>query len=253
MKLKDSPVLVTGAASGLGEASARMLAAAGARVALLDIQIEKAQQIAAEIGGLAIPCDVTAPTDAERAIAEAREAHGTARLLLNCAGGGAARRVVGRDGVMPLEAFTQVINLNLVGAFNMTRLAAADMMATEPMPDGERGMVLFTTSVAAYEGQIGQAAYTAAKGGLAALVIQLAREFASAGIRVMGIAPGIFLTPLLYKASPEVQQSLAESIPFPKRLGHADEFAELVVHTVQNRYLNGEVIRLDGAVRLAPR
>lgn len=253
MKLKDTPVVVTGAASGLGEASARMLAAAGARVALLDIQIDKAQKIAAEIGGLAVSCDVTDATGAERAIAEAREAHGTARLLLNCAGGGAARRVVGRDGVMPLDAFTQVINLNLVGAFNMTRLAAADMMATEPMSDGERGLVLFTTSVAAYEGQIGQAAYTAAKGGLAALVIQLAREFASAGIRVMGIAPGIFLTPLLYTASLEVQRSLAESIPFPKRLGHADEFAELVVHTVQNRYLNGEVIRLDGAVRLAPR
>lgn len=141
-----------------------------------------------------------------------------------------------------------MINLNLVGAFNMTRLAAADMMATKPMSDGERGMVLFTTSVAAFEGQIGQAAYTAAKGGLAALVIQLAGEFATAGIRVMGIAPGIFLTPLLYKASPEVQQSLAESIPFPKRFGHADEFAELVVHTVQNRYLNGEVIRLATAL-----
>jgi NAD(P)-dependent dehydrogenase (short-subunit alcohol dehydrogenase family) len=253
MHLSHTAALVTGGASGLGAATARALAAAGARVALLDVQADKAAALAQEIGALAVTCDVTDPASAEQAIATARAAHGPARVLVNCAGGGGARRVVGRDGPMPLELFQKTIQLNLVGAFNMTRLAAADMMATEPTEDGERGLVLFTTSVAAFEGQIGQSAYTAAKGGLAALTIQLAREFASAGVRVMAVAPGIFLTPLLDTASPEVQRSLAESIPFPRRLGDADEFAELVLHIVRNRYLNGEVIRLDGAVRLAPR
>lgn len=253
MQLQDTAAVVTGAASGLGAATARALAAAGARVALFDVQTEKAEALAREIGGLAVHCDVTDPASAEQAIATARAAHGPARVLVNCAGGGGARRVVGRDGPMPLEAFQKIVQLNLVGAFNITRLAAADMLATEPVDDGERGLVLFTTSVAAYEGQIGQSAYTASKGGLAALTIQLAREFASAGVRVMAVAPGIFQTPLLDTASPEVQRSLAESIPFPRRLGQADEFAGLVLHIVRNRYLNGEVIRLDGAVRLAPR
>lgn len=253
MHLQDTPALVTGAASGLGAATARALARAGARVALLDIQLDKARALAAEIGGQAIACDVTDADAAEQAVATARAAHGPACLLVNCAGGGGARRVVSRDGPMPLELFRRTLELNLVGAFNLTRLAAADMLAAEPMADGERGLVLFTTSVAAYEGQIGQAAYTAAKGGIAALTIQLAREFASAGVRVMAIAPGIFQTPLLDTASPEVQRSLAESIPFPRRLGQPDEFADLALHIARNRYLNGEVIRLDGAVRLAPR
>jgi NAD(P)-dependent dehydrogenase (short-subunit alcohol dehydrogenase family) len=252
MDLNNTAVLVTGGASGLGEATATKLAAQGARVAILDVQDEKARDVAQRIGGVAIHCDVTDPQSAEQAIAQAREQHGVARVLVNCAGGGVGKRVVGKNGPMALEDFTRVVNLNLFGAFNMTRLAAADMIAADPVGE-ERGVILFTTSVAAYEGQIGQAAYAAAKGGLVSLTIQLAREFAQFGVRVMSVAPGIFLTPLLYTASPEVQESLAKSIPFPSRLGQPDEFADLVQHIVTNRYLNGEVIRLDGATRLAPR
>lgn len=252
MELQGLAALVTGGASGLGEATARQLAKEGARVAILDIQLERAQAIAAEIGGLALHCDVTSAESATKAIAAARAAHGVARVLVNCAGGGAARRVVGKEGPMPLEDFVRVVNLNLFGTFNVTRLAVADMMGAEPIA-GERGLVLFTTSVAAFEGQVGQAAYTASKGALAALTIQMAREFAPSAVRVMAIAPGIFHTPLLDTASPQVQASLAEAIPFPRRLGRPEEFSDLVAHIVRNPYLNGEVIRIDGAVRLAPR
>lgn len=253
MDLSNLPVLVTGAASGLGEATALQLAAHGARVAVLDIALERAQAVAERIGGLALRCDVTDAASAEAAIAAARAAHGPARLLVNCAGGGAPGRVVGKHGPMPLEDFVHVLHLNLVGAFNLTRLAAADMMACEPLPGSERGLVVFTTSIAAYEGQVGQAAYTAAKGGLAALTIQLAREFAPRGVRVMAIAPGLFETPLFASAGDELKQSLAEAVPFPSRLGEPAEFAALVEHIAGNRYLNGEVIRLDGALRLGPR
>lgn len=253
MELEQTPVLVTGAASGLGAATARHLAAQGARVALLDINLAAAQAIAAEIGGTAIHCDVTDSASAEQAIAAARAAHGPARMLVNVAGGGVGKRVVGKDGVMQLEAFTKVVSLNLFGTFNMTRLAAAEMMSLPELPSGERGLIVSTTSVAAYEGQVGQSAYAAAKGGIVSLTIQLAREFAHAGIRVMAVAPGIFKTPLLTAAPIELQESLAAAIPFPKRLGDPTEFAELVGHIAANRYLNGEVIRLDGAVRLAPR
>lgn len=252
MDLNGTPVLVTGGAQGLGEACALELAARGARVTVLDIQLERAQAVADRIGGLALRCNVTDPADAAAAIAAAREHHGGARLLVNCAGGGAARRVVGKDGPMPMEDFVRVVNLNLFGAFNMTRLAVADMMGAGPI-DGERGLVLFTTSVAAFEGQVGQAAYTASKGALAALAIQLAREFAPQGVRVMAVAPGIFHTPLLDTLPPQAQRSLADSIPFPRRLGRPEEFAQLVAEIARNAYLNGEVIRLDGAVRLAPR
>ncbi|MCI2809203.1 SDR family NAD(P)-dependent oxidoreductase [Eoetvoesiella caeni] len=252
MELKNTAVLVTGGASGLGEATAVHLAAQGAKVAVLDIQDDKAAAVAQRIGGIALHCDVTDPTSAETAIAQAREAHGVARILVNCAGGAVGKRVVGKNGPMALEDFTKVINLNLFGSFNMTRLAAAEMIAADPLGE-ERGLILFTTSVAAYEGQIGQASYSAAKGALASLTIQLAREFSQFGVRVMAIAPGIFLTPLLYTAPPEVQESLASSIPFPQRLGKPEEFADLVGHIATNPYLNGEVIRLDGAVRLAPR
>ncbi|GAB1616968.1 SDR family NAD(P)-dependent oxidoreductase [Pseudomonas sp. NGC7] len=253
MKIEGSTVIVTGGASGLGEATALHLGAQGARVAVLDIQRERAEAVARQIDGIAVYCDVTDPLGAASAIAQVKEVLGVPQLLVNCAGGGGAKRVVGKQGPMPLEEFSKVLNLNLVGSFNMTRLVAAEMIATEPDPQGERGVIMFTTSVAAYEGQIGQAAYAAAKGGLSALVIQLAREFAQFGVRAMGIAPGIFETPLLQNASPEAQQALADSIPFPRRLGHPSEFAELVQHIAINRYLNGEVIRLDGAVRLAPR
>lgn len=253
MDINGQAVLVTGGASGLGEATVHHLASLGARVAVLDIQEERAKEVAARVSGIAVRCDVTDPASAQEAIARAREAHGVARVLVNCAGGGGAKRVVGKDGPMPLEDFVKVLNLNLVGSFNMTRLAAADMIGAEPKESGERGLILFTTSVAAYEGQIGQAAYTASKGGLASLTIQLAREFAQFGVRAMAIAPGIFETPLLNTASPEVQRALGDSIPFPRRLGRPEEFAELVGHVIANRYLNGEVIRIDGAVRLAPR
>ena len=253
MNVNGKAVLVTGGASGLGEATVRHLASLGARVAVLDIQEERAQQIAQEVGGIAIRCDVTDPESASSALAKARDAHGVAKVLVNCAGGGMPQRVVGKNGPMPLEDFVKIINLNLVGSFNMTRLAAAEMISSEPDEGGERGLILFTTSVAAYEGQIGQAAYTASKGALASLTIQLAREFAQFGVRVMAIAPGIFETPLLKTASDEVLQSLGSSIPFPRRLGRPDEFAELVGNIAANSYLNGEVIRIDGATRLAPR
>ena len=253
MNVNGKAVLVTGGASGLGEATVRHLASLGARVAVLDIQEERAQQIAREVGGIAIRCDVTDPESASSALAKARDAHGVAKVLVNCAGGGMPQRVVGKNGPMPLEDFVKIINLNLVGSFNMTRLAAAEMISSEPDEGGERGLILFTTSVAAYEGQIGQAAYTASKGALASLTIQLAREFAQFGVRVMAIAPGIFETPLLKTASDEVLQSLGESIPFPRRLGRPEEFAELVGNIAANSYLNGEVIRIDGATRLAPR
>ncbi|NLZ11274.1 MAG: SDR family NAD(P)-dependent oxidoreductase [Alcaligenaceae bacterium] len=252
MDLKDTPVLITGGASGLGEATAERLARQGAKVAILDVQTERAQTVAERIGGIAVHCDVTSAESAQEAIAIAREKHGVARVLVNCAGAGSGKRVVGKSGPMPLEDFTKIINLNLVGTFNMTRLAAADMIASDPIGE-ERGVILFTSSVAAFEGQIGQAAYAASKGGVASMTIQLAREFAQFGVRVMTIAPGIFLTPLLYTASPEVQESLANGIPFPRRLGQPDEFADLVSHIVGNRYLNGEIIRIDGATRMAPR
>lgn len=253
MKLTDTPVIVTGAGSGLGAATARHLASQGARVALLDINLASAREVANDIGGTAVYCDVTDATSAEEAVAAAKTAHGPARMLVNVAGGGVGRRVVGKDGVMPLEAFTKLVSLNLFGTFNMTRLAAAEMMGQPALSTGERGLIVSTTSVAAYEGQVGQSAYAAAKGGIVSLTIQLAREFAQSGIRVMAVAPGIFKTPLLTAAPVELQESLAAAIPFPKRLGDPGEFAELVAHIANNSYLNGEVIRLDGAVRLAPR
>lgn len=253
MELNETPVVVTGAASGLGAATARMLAKQGARVALLDINLAAAQAVAQEIGGIAIHCDVTDSLSAENAMAAAKAANGPVRMLVNVAGGGVGRRVVGKDGVMPLEVFTKQVALNLFGTFNMTRLAAAEMMGQPELGGGERGVIVSTTSVAAYEGQVGQAAYAASKGGIVSLTLQLAREFAQSGIRVMAIAPGIFKTPLLTAAPIELQESLANSIPFPKRLGDPEEFADLVCHIATNKYLNGEVIRLDGAVRLAPR
>ena len=187
------------------------------------------------------------------AIAEAREKHGPARILVNCAGVGPAKRIVGRDGPMPLADFERVIAINLIGTFNMLRLAAADMAPLPPLEDGERGVIVSTASVAAFEGQIGQAAYASSKGGVAALTMPAAREFAQMGVRVLAIAPGIFATPMLRALPQDVQDSLGASVPFPKRLGAPSEFAELVLHCVRNGYLNGEVIRLDGALRMAPR
>ena len=253
MDIHGQAAIVTGGASGLGAATARALAAAGARVAVLDLNEQAAVNLATEIGGLAAPCDVAGTEDVKEALKAATSAHGPARILVNCAGIGPAKRIVGRDGPMPLAEFERVIGVNLIGTFNCLRLAGASMMALEALADGERGVIVSTSSVAAFEGQIGQAAYSASKGAVAALTMPAAREFAQFGIRVLAIAPGIFRTPMMHALPQEAQDSLGASVPFPKRLGEPGEFAELVLHIVRNRYLNGEVIRLDGSLRIAPR
>jgi NAD(P)-dependent dehydrogenase (short-subunit alcohol dehydrogenase family) len=253
MKLSGHAALVTGGASGLGAATARALAGAGAKVAVLDVNAEAAAAVAKEIGGLALTCDVADAKSAEAAVAKARAAHGAARVLVNCAGIGPAQRIVGREGPMPLEAFKRVIDINLIGSFNLMRLAAADMTALPALEDGERGVIISTASVAAYEGQIGQAAYSASKGGIVALTLPAAREFARSGIRVNAIAPGLFATPLLLGMPQNVQDSLAQSVPFPTRFGKPEEYAALVLHILANPMINGETIRLDGAIRMQPK
>jgi NAD(P)-dependent dehydrogenase (short-subunit alcohol dehydrogenase family) len=253
MEIRGHAAIVTGAASGLGAATAEMLAEAGARVAILDVNDDGAQATAKKIGGRAVHCDVTKAEETAAAITAAKREHGVARILVNCAGIGPAKRIVGRDGPMPLADFARVVEINLIGTFNAMRLVAADMQAIEPLQDGERGIVICTASVAAYEGQIGQAAYAASKGGIVALVLPAAREFAQFGIRVNAVAPGIFSTPMLHALPEQAQQSLAVSVPFPKLLGQPAQYASLVRHMIENRYLNGEVVRLDGALRMAPR
>jgi NAD(P)-dependent dehydrogenase (short-subunit alcohol dehydrogenase family) len=253
MQVKDQAAIVTGGGSGLGAATARALAGEGAKVAVLDINEEGARRVAGEIGGLALKCDVSDGPSAEAAVAAARKAHGAARILVNCAGIGIAMRIVGRNGPHPLEAFSRVINVNLIGSFNLMRLAAADMQTLEPLADGERGVVISTASVAAFEGQIGQAAYSSSKGGIVALTLPAAREFAAMGIRVNTIAPGLFATPLMASLPPEAQQSLGASVPFPRRLGKPEEYARLVLDIVANPMINGETVRLDGALRMQPK
>src|ERR1700682_2737744 len=238
MDPKAQAAIVTGAASGLGAATAQLLAPQGAKVALLDGN--DAGPVAGEIGGLALKCDVTDEDSASAAIDRARTQHGTARILVNCAGIGPAKRIVGRDGPMPLADFERVIKINLIGSFNMLRLMAADAAQLPPLEDGERGVIVSTASVAAYDGQIGQAAYAASKGGVVSLTLPAARELAQSGIRVNAIAPGIFLTPMLMGLPEEVRQGLAASVPFPKVLGDPDQYAALVLHIVENRYINGE-------------
>jgi NAD(P)-dependent dehydrogenase (short-subunit alcohol dehydrogenase family) len=253
MDIRGQAVIVTGGASGLGAATARALAAAGAKVAVFDLNDAGAASVARDIGGTGVACDVADAGSATAGIAKAKAAHGPARVLVNCAGIGPAKRIVGRDGPMPLEDFERVIRVNLIGTFNMMRLAAADMQSTEPLADGERGVIVSTASIAAFEGQVGQSAYASSKGGVAALTLPAAREFSQFGIRVLAIAPGIFGTPMLTGLPQETQDSLGASVPFPKRLGRPSEYAALVLHCVHNGYLNGEVIRLDGALRMAPR
>ena len=253
MDIKGQAAIVTGGASGLGAATARALAAAGAKVAVFDLNEAGAASIAGDIGGIGIGCDVASADGAKAAIEKAKAAHGTARVLVNCAGIGPAKRIVGRDGAMPLEDFERVIRINLIGTFNMMRLVAADMQSAEPLADGERGVIVSTASIAAFEGQVGQSAYASSKGGVAALTLPAAREFAQFGIRVLAIAPGIFGTPMLTSLPQETQDSLGASVPFPKRLGKPSEYAAMVLHCVHNGYLNGETIRLDGALRMAPR
>ena len=253
MEIKGQAAIVTGGASGLGASCARALAAAGAKVAVFDVNQKAAAEVAIDINGIAVNCDVADAASAEAAVAKAAAEHGPARVLVNCAGIGVAKRVVGREGPMPLADFDRVIRVNLIGSFNMLRLAAAGMQKLDATADGERGVIVSTASVAAYEGQIGQSAYASSKGGVAALTLPAAREFAQFGVRVLAIAPGIFATPMLRALPQEAQDSLGASVPFPKRLGEPREFAALVMHCIHNSYLNGEVIRLDGAIRMAPR
>lgn len=253
MRLEGTAALVTGGGSGLGRATAEALAAQGARVAVLDRNVEAAETVAKAIGGLSAPCDVADAEGAEAALALAAAEHGPARILVHCAGIGTARRIVGRDGPQPLADFEQVIRVNLIGTFNLLRLAAAAMVPLAPTETGERGVVVTTASVAAYEGQIGQAAYAAAKAGVVGLTLPAAREFAQFGIRVNTIAPGLIRTPLLDGLPDEARAAIAASVPFPARLGEPSEFAALALHMIENPFLNGETVRLDGALRLAPR
>ena len=253
MSPNGQPAIVTGGASGLGAEAARSLAKEGAKVAVLDLNLDAAQKLASGIGGIAVRCDVSDAQSAEVAVARAREQLGPARIVVCAAGIGVAKRMVGKTGPMPLEEFSRVIAINLIGTFNVMRLAAADMTSLAPLADEERGVIVCTASIAAYEGQIGQVAYSASKGGIVSMTLPAARELAQFGIRVVTIAPGLFLTPLLANLPEEAQESLAASIPFPHRLGQPDEYARLVLHIVSNLALNGEVIRLDGALRLAPK
>ncbi|MDP2121648.1 MAG: SDR family NAD(P)-dependent oxidoreductase [Hoeflea sp.] len=253
MEVKGKAAIVTGGGSGLGAATARALADAGAKVSLLDVNLAQAEKVAAEIGGLAIACDVADASAAEAALAQAAEAFGEARILINCAGIAPAVRVVGRDGPHDLDRFRKVIEVNLIGSFNMLRLFSDRASRLEPLADGERGVVISTASVAAFDGQIGQAAYSASKGGVHAMALPIARELARFGIRIMTIAPGIFATPMLLGMPQEVQDSLGASVPFPSRLGQPEEYASLAMHIIGNVMLNGETIRLDGAIRMAPK
>jgi len=233
---------------------ARELARLGAKVAVLDVNADGAARVASEVGGLACRCDITDTASVIAALDAAEAAHGPARIVMNIAGIGTAKRVVQKDGSpAPLEDFERVVRINLVGTYNVIRLAAARIVKLEPLQDGERGVIVNTASVAAFDGQVGQEAYSASKGGIVGMTLPLARDLAQWGVRVCTIAPGLFATPLMKQLPDEVQASLAASIPFPKRLGQPEEFAALAAHIVSNGHLNGEVIRLDGALRMAPR
>ena len=255
MQLNSSTFIITGGSSGLGEATVKRFHAQGARIVIADLNAELGQRLADELGTGCSFCktDVSSELDARAAIERTRELFGGLHGLVNCAGIGPAERVNGKKGPHRLESFSQVIQVNLIGAFNMIRLAAAAMASNEPNGAGERGVIVNTASVAVWDGQIGQAAYAASKGGIVAMTLPIARELASSGIRVCTIAPGIFQTPMLAGLPPEVQESLAKSVPFPSRLGRPDEYAALAQQIVENEMLNGETIRLDGALRMAPR
>jgi NAD(P)-dependent dehydrogenase (short-subunit alcohol dehydrogenase family) len=253
MDIRGCSAVVTGGGSGLGEATARALAAAGAKVAVVDLDAGAAARVAGEIGGEPAAFDVAEAGAAERELARLAEALGPPRLLINCAGVATPGRIVGREGPLPLDAFERVVRVNLIGTFNMLRLVAARLAGLEPDAGGERGVIVNTASVAAFEGQIGQAAYGASKGGVASLTLPAARELAGLGIRVLTIAPGLFGTPMLLGMPQAVQDSLAASVPFPRRFGRPEEYAALVLHIVANPMLNGTVLRLDGALRMAPR
>jgi len=253
MQLKDVAVVITGGGSGLGAATARAMAAKGAKIGVLDQSKENAEKVAAEVKGIALHADVTNEEQVRAAIAKAEAAHGVARVLMNCAGIGGSARIVSKDGTTyPLEKFARVINVNLIGTFNVLRLFAERLIPAEPIGE-ERGVIINTASVAAYEGQIGQIAYSASKGGVVGLTLPAARDLAQHRIRVNTIAPGLFLAPLLMGLNEEARKSLGAQVPHPARLGDASEYGNLAVHIVENPMLNGETIRLDGAIRMAPR
>lgn len=254
MDIKGHAAIVTGAGSGMGAETARYLSERGAKLALLDVNADAAASTAKKIGGIPLECDVADAGSVERAVAAAREEHGPARFLVNCAGIAPGKRVVGREGPMPLEDFKRVIDVNLIGTFNVTRVAATDMAGLDPVNEsGERGVIICTASIAAFEGQIGQAAYSASKGGVVGMTLPIARELAQFGVRVVTIAPGLMATPMMLGFTQEVQDSLAAQVPFPKRLGRADEYASLVGHVIDNTMINGTVLRLDGAIRMQPK
>ncbi len=246
MDLWGCPAVVTGAASGMGAETARYLVEAGAKVTMIDIDGGGVQRIADEIGGLAIACDVADAASTERALATARQAHGAARVLVHCVGRGHAEPIVGPAGPLPLEDFRQLVEVNLISTFNVMRLAAADMAALPPMANGERGVILSTASVSAYEGQSGEAAYSASKGGVVSMILPAARELGPLGIRVVGIAPGLFGTQTLFAMEKNLDSRLVHQIPFPHRFGDPAEFAMLVLHVLKNVMVNGTVLRLDG-------
>ena len=252
MDIAGKVFIVTGGASGLGEGTARMLAANGAKVVIADLQADKGEALAHELGGAFVKCDVSQEADGQAIVAKAVSL-GKLMGLVNCAGIAPAVKTVGKDGAHPLAVYAKVISVNLIGSFNMIRLAAEAMCRNEPEPTGERGVLISTASVAAYDGQIGQAAYSASKGGVVGMTLPIARDLARNGIRNMTIAPGIFGTPMLFTMPKEVQDALAASVPFPSRLGTPADYAKLVHQIVTNEMLNGEVIRLDGAIRLAPK
>lgn len=255
MDVQGVSAIVTGGASGLGGATAEMLAAAGAKVAIFDVNDQSGQEKARAIGGRFFNVDVTSEEAAEKAIAEAEAAHGVARICVNCAGLAPPAKVIGRDGKpLPLADFARIINVNLIGTFNILSKFAARLVQAEPAnDDGERGVIVMTASVAAFDGQIGQPAYSASKGGVVGMTLPIARELARSGIRVMSIAPGVFRTPMVAAFPSEVQESLGRQVPFPSRLGRPEEYAQLVGSIIANPMLNGETIRLDGAIRMAPR
>ncbi|QYE34959.1 SDR family NAD(P)-dependent oxidoreductase [Polymorphobacter sp. PAMC 29334] len=259
MQLDGCAAVVTGGASGLGEATARALAAAGVKVAIFDRDAAKGEAVAVELGGVFCKVDVTSDADVDAGFARARAAHGQERILINCAGTGNAAKTASRSREtgeikhFPLDAFNMIIQINLIGTFRCIAKAAAGMLTLEPMGDGERGCIVNTASVAAEDGQMGQAAYSASKGGVVGMTLPIARDLMSEGIRVNTILPGIFNTPLMQGAPDKVKDALAASVPFPKRLGHASEYASLALEMCRNSYFNGEDVRLDGAIRMAPR
>lgn len=253
MNPRDQVAFVTGAGSGLGRETARLLAKAGARVVCIDRNGAACADAAREVGGLAAPCDVADADGAEAALAEARRAVGPARILVGCAGIDTPGRIVGKDGVAePLDQFAAVIRTNLIGSYNMLRLAAADMKKQEPLETGERGVIINTASIVAFEGQVGHTAYAASKAGIIGMTLPAARELSRSGVRVVTIAPGLFETPMIHRVPEDIRKKLGDNVPFPSRLGRPDEFARLALHIVENVMINGEVVRLDGALRLPP-